>query len=230
MIWSLDENDLRRIWQDVTPDTGLTLRQAMLFYDEEDLAERFYELEAQGYGGDPPLRVGLDGWPTPREVLIDFDGRARELRQAKSRLEFCLLQKLITGRLVATGHAATDALDEPTRTIAADRWRTLVPDIERSSATGPGLVVGGILVFRTRPKPDAAGAASRQVARSKLRAWYVRWVQSNLADGKQPSREVELAAAREHFGMSVSRERLRELRRELAPEEWRRLGRRKNSG
>ena len=230
MIWSLDQNDLRRIWQDVTPETGLTLRQAMLFYDEEDLAERFYDLEAQGYHGDPPPRVGLDGWPTPREVLIDFDGGARELRQAMSRLEFCLRQKLITGKLVATGHAATDALDEPARTIAADRWRTLVPDFEWSTASGPGVVVGGILVFRTRAKPDPAGSAPRQAGRSQLRAWYVRWVQSNLANGKQPSRELELATAREHFGLSVSRDRLRELRRELAPEQWRRVGRRKNPG
>ena len=46
-------------WQDVRPETGLTLRQAMLFYNDEKLAERFYELEAQGYGGDPPPLWGL---------------------------------------------------------------------------------------------------------------------------------------------------------------------------
>ena len=86
MIWSLDQNDLRRIWQDVRPETGLTLRQAMLFYDEEGLAERFDDLEAQGYGGDPPPLVELDGWPTPREVLPTSDCRARELREVKADL------------------------------------------------------------------------------------------------------------------------------------------------
>ena len=201
----------------------------MLVYNDEKLAELFYDLEGQGYGGEPPPLYGVDGWPTPREVLNDFYCRAQELRTAKFGLEFRLLRNLITGKLVATGHAATDALDEPARTIAADRWRTLVPDFEKSSATGPGVVVGGVLVFQTRPKPAAAGAAPRQVAQRKLRVWYIRWIQTNLADGKQPSREVEWAAARDALGTSVSRERLRELRRELAPEEWRRLGRRKSS-
>ena len=230
MIWSFDENDLRRIWQEVRPDTGLTLRQAMLSYDEEGLAERFYDLDAQGYGGEPPPLVSPEGWRTAREDLINFGRCAREWREAKGRLEFCLRQKLITGKLVAAGHAATDALDEPAQTIVADRWRTLAPDFEASSATGPGIIVGGILVFPTPPKPEAAGAAPRQVGRSRLRAWYVGWVKTNVAEGKRSSREDDLAAAREAFGTSVSRERLRELRRELAPEAWRRLGRRKSSG
>ena len=59
LIWSLDQNDLRRIWQDVRPETGLTLRQAMLFYNDEKLAERFYDLEGQGYGGSPRRSAAL---------------------------------------------------------------------------------------------------------------------------------------------------------------------------
>ena len=72
-----DDLDARRqrpatVVAGVTPATGLTLRQAMLFHDEENRAERFYELDMQGYGGDPPPLVQIDGWPTPPEVLCDF--------------------------------------------------------------------------------------------------------------------------------------------------------------
>ena len=87
MIWSLDENDLRpHSGRTYGLIPGLTLRQAMLVYDEEDLAERFYELEAQGYGGEPPPLVSPEGWRTPREELINFGRCARELREAKGKL------------------------------------------------------------------------------------------------------------------------------------------------
>ena len=59
LIWSLDQNDLRRIWQDVRPETGLTLRQAMLFYNDEKLAELFYDLEGKGMGGSPRRSAAL---------------------------------------------------------------------------------------------------------------------------------------------------------------------------
>ena len=72
LIWALDLRDQRRVWQSVHPEAGLTLRQAMFYYDQENLADLFLELDALGYGGDPPLEMGVDGWPTDKHVLSDF--------------------------------------------------------------------------------------------------------------------------------------------------------------
>jgi len=226
MVWSLDGSDLRRIWQDVTPATGLTLRQAMLHYDHEKRAERFCDLEAQGYAGDPHMLYGNDGWPTDSKILSDFRVNSLQLREDQARLEFSLLQKLITGRLVATGYAASDPVDEPARVIVADRWRTLTPDFGTSQATAPGVVITGILVFQKRRRQDRT-EAPRRVALGKVRKWYREWVEANLAEGRLPSREQDLEAAREALGTAVPRDFVRELRRGVAPLEWQRSGRRR---
>lgn len=228
LIWSLDMNDRRHIWQEVSPGTGLTLRQAMLYYGPEAVAECFYDLDAQGYGGDPPMLYGTDGWPTSPEILSDFRIKSGQLRDARLRLEFCLVRKLVTGELVATGYAASGPLDEPARPIAADRWRTLTPDYETSQATGPGILVSGILVFKKQPKGKVT-APPRSAAPARVRTWYRQWVDTNVASGTQPSRERDMEAARGELGISVSRELLRDLRRELAPPAWRQFGRRRNS-
>ena len=227
MIQLLDPGDRRGMWQLVGPDTGLTLRQAMLCYDGENLAERFLDLEAQGFAGDPPMLYDVDGWPTPREVLSLFRVRARQLSEARSRLEYCLTANLATGALTSTGYSAGDPLDEPARTIAPDRWRMLTPDFETSHATGAGVLVTGILVFQVRTNRTTEAAPTR-FSPAKARVWYQQWVKENTTAGTQPSRQADLDAARKALGGGIPRDVIRDLRRELAPEAWKSSGRRKN--
>jgi hypothetical protein len=169
---------------------------------------------------------GNDGWPTDPKIIFDFQFKSRQLRDDRLRLEFCLVQKLITGRLFATGYAASDLLDEPARTIVADRWRTLTPDFGTSQATAPGVVITGILVFEKRRRQERTDAP-RRVALGKVRKWYREWVEANLAEGRLPSREPDLEAARKALGTAVPRDFVRELRRGVAPLEWQRSGRRR---
>jgi hypothetical protein len=225
--WLPFKRDPRPVWRRVDAGKGLTLREAMLFYGDPNHAQTFYELEQSGYGGDPPDTVGADGWPIPHEEIRDFDIKSFRLQDLRVILERSLLKQLRSGQLVATGYASTAPLDAPAARIVADRWRTLTPDFTASEASGPGgLVISGLLVFKAghdkrevRPKPAFSAA--------KLRVWYLDWIGSNAKGGTTPSRDEDWSAARAALGSEVSREAVRSLRRELAPAEWTRLGRRK---
>lgn len=228
LIWAVDLRDQRRLWQHVYPEAGLTLRQAMFFYDEHNLSERFLDLEANGYGGDPPCLVDVDGWPTPEHILSDFQVKSRDMREARLRLEHCLLRRLVIGKLVATGYSSTASSDEPAKLIIPDRWRVLKPDFETSEASSSGLVISGILVFKRRPVSETVPRKAPRFSAAEVRTWYERRVRAHEAAGTAPSREHDVEAARAEFGSTISRDFLRNLRRELAPEDWKRLGRRKS--
>ena len=229
MVWTLDLRDQRRLWQNVDPQSGLTLRQAMLFYDEENLADLVLDLEGEGYDGDPPMLVGIDGWPTPNSVISEFRVKSERLREARRRLEFCLVQKLVRGRLIATGFSNTAVLDEAPSRIVADRWRVLVPDFIHSEATGHGTVVDGIFVFEPGAQASDVAEAQPRFSQSELRAWYIARVHELQRGGLSSSRDSDLEAAKAAFHTRIPRDELRRLRRELAPLEWTRLGRRKQS-
>jgi hypothetical protein len=63
----------------------------------------------------------------------------------------------------------------------------------------------------------------------KLRKWYEERVRSWPAKTQPPSRQTDCNEARKAFGNGVPREAVFVLRRELAPKEWTRSGRRKKS-
>lgn len=197
----------------------------MLYYDQENLADLFIELDALGYGGDPPPTVRLDGWPTEASVLSDFRVKSRQLREARARLEYCLVEKLVTGKLVARGYSSQAAPDEPAKNIVADLWRALVPDFDRSEASGTGHTIVGVLVFR-EPLQRAQRSKAR-FALAAVRSWYEKRVKLFTKEGEVSSRDEDLEAAKQEFGSEIPRDIIRSLRRELAPPEWTRLGRRK---
>ena len=213
-IASFDPNDLRRDCMLLTPAKGLTLRQAMLYYDELDRRAAFLSLEQ-----------------SPYDVLNDLGGipqvNGTEFERLKEAMMAHLMRKLMTGTLVATGYSASSGLDEPPQVIASDRWRTLSVDIAASVATAPGIAISGILVFKRRPQ--RASRSRTSAGAGPVRRWYDRWVAENVAADRQPSRDDDEAAAREALGRHVSRALLRRLRSEIAPEEWKRRGRPKGS-
>ena len=61
-------------------------------------------------------------------------------------------------------------------------------------------------------------------SRAKVRTWYQLHVKRVLDEGGKSSRDDDLDAAREYFGISISRGFMRELRREFAPESWKSKG------
>ena len=67
-------------------------------------------------------------------------------------------------------------------------------------------------------------SAAPRFSRAEVRAWYQSYVERVLDKGGKSSRDDDLAAAYEHFGIKIPREFMRALRRELAPEGWKSKG------
>jgi hypothetical protein len=59
-----------------------------------------------------------------------------------------------------------------------------------------------------------------------LRSWYEQRIQELILSGKTASGEADWEAARQQYPGRVTRARLRALRKELAPEHWKKQGRR----
>lgn len=77
------------------------------------------------------------------------------------------------------------------------------------------------------------GRAQRQFSRSAARKWYQNYVEDHEHDDPPPTRDEDWDAIRnaeEFRGGGPSRDILRELRNELAPETWTTKGRRKETG
>ena len=161
----------------------------------------------------------------PDEELIDYDQKHGHWKQVKETLERDLYWDLRNGKLQARGFSNTAPLDSPRQLIAPERWIDLTLDVKESSAQGPGLVVTQILITRP-PTTRVEARTSIRPAAQKLRKWYVDWINNNVARGKIPTREEDYSAARKRFGDTATREPLRILRQELAPEEWKKRGRR----
>ena len=123
----------------VTAAKGLTLRQAMLYYDERSRYGEYIKLE-QSQESKSRTLCGI----------FQIVGTAFE--KLKEEMVLNLINKLVLGRLTATGYSGSSGLDEPAQIIAPDRWRTLKVDFGASAATAPGVAISGILVFKRRPQ------------------------------------------------------------------------------
>ena len=89
-------------------------------------------------------------------------------------------------------------------------------------------------VVSEMPIQDAAATTYQRAwgaySESKLRGWYEKWIAECSAAGKTPSRDEDWAAAKAELGDGVPRDAIRRLRRELAPDDWKRFGRRRTGG
>lgn len=218
------QGDSRPIWKRYDAAAGLTLREAMIFYGPEFPARDVHELELCGYGGEGPMLVDEEGWPVPdNEEIRDFRIKSFRLAGYRRELESSLLRRLEARELYATGYTAESPLDRNASRIASDRWRILTAYFETSSATSALGPIVGILVYSERNKIEA----NFRFSEAEVRNWYVDWISKNAATGSRPSRSDDIAAAKERFGRSISRDLLRQLRRELAPADWKQFGRRK---
>ena len=227
------------LYQRVDPEDGLTLWQAMLHYDETGLAEELRDLtEWQTSSsfvqtetiGDPSATLSAPdyGRNALLEALCGTNPSERRLNDVRRALDLEFRLKLRSGFLTATGISAAAMPDEPARIILPDRWQYLVPDYCFSSAAGCASTIEGILVFKPEiychgpPKPRA------RYSSAKVKRWYRGWV-ARFEDGDcPPSAAADRSAAEQELGFSIPRDVLRELRRELAPDQWKRKGRRRS--
>ncbi len=77
--------------------------------------------------------------------------------------------------------------------------------------------------------PQAIANSEQSVSYPELKLWYREYVKRQLKAGHRPSRDEDLAAARQEHKAIIPRPVIRELRRDLAPAEWKHPGPR-NSG
>lgn len=211
---ALDPEDRRSTMRTITPQSGLTLRQAMVHYGDQATAARFL-LSDHRYRG--LLRTPAD------RHSVEFSISGRSHLSALENLQRALLDKLAAGELRATGFDATRGIDERAQAIPPDRWRTLKPDFDASSASSPGVEISGVLVFKTRPQHVEA-AMRPPASQRRVREWYQKRVADAVAAGVKHTRDDDEAAARLEFGVA-SRSLIRPLRQSFAPPEWSRGGR-----
>ena len=120
----------------------------------------------------------------------------------------------------------------PMRRVRANAWRTLqIEDAAEGMAAGSGLQfswagrrncgeVWRDLGFIARPgRDDTDGGASPETRTHApaIRAWYHLRIEAWPRDAAPPTEAEDLAAAREHFAGTISRNRFREIRRGMAP-------------
>lgn len=75
-------------------------------------------------------------------------------------------------------------------------------------------------------QPGSTKNRSTKFSRAELEDWYRGYIEALVAEGKTPSRDEDLRAARKAFKKTIPRAPIRELRRRFAPPEWQRGGRR----
>jgi hypothetical protein len=147
-------------------DSGVSLNDATILYgnlahpDKHGRTRRLLKLRLE-VGGKPFS-------DEEEERYIEYFGTDNEARET-------VVNKLKRGELRAIGFVRGATPDAPPMDIYHERWRLLKPDFDTSTATSPGLVIDGILVFfnncpasdltpRTRVKPTAADEMKRVLA------------------------------------------------------------------
>jgi hypothetical protein len=160
-----------------------------------------------------------------------------------------VLGELIEGRLVANMCLA----DGRRVDVDAARWAYLIPhwNHDRAAYADGEIVAREIVVRRqgdalTVPlpmelplEPAPAGATRKRPAKSKpasvsdatLKSWYMNCMKDSRREWRVPSQGDDEDDAKTAFGSRVTRERVRNMRKECAPPEWQESGRRrKGSG
>jgi hypothetical protein len=161
-----------------------------------------------------------------------------EIEYQRCQLLLNLRGRLLRGEVVAT---ARERPTGPRIEVAADAWQYLCPHFADDTARDG---MGAVVLFQVRVAEAAPAQASLAkdamppaitvhadpkpvYSLSTLRAWYMLRRSSWPATELPPSEADDLAAASQHFGVNVSRDPFRAIRREMAPAAWKKSGPRK---
>jgi hypothetical protein len=143
------------------------------------------------------------------------------------QLSTALLAKLQSGELVAEGFASTAPIDAPRRRVPADRWSDLKLDVINSRADGEGFQISKLLVTRPGQRHRESNLPAARVREAVLRDWYKSRYNQLVEAGATSTGEEDFQAAKEKFGAKISRERVREVRKDFVPDDWMKQGRKR---
>jgi len=146
--------------------------------------------------------------------------------------------RLLRGELVAM---ARERPTGPRITVAAEAWQYVCPHFADDTARDG---MGAVVLFQVRiaeaapsqvsqaqdvmpPAVKAQGDPKPVYSLGTLRAWYILRRSCWPATELPPSEAEDIAAATLHFGVKVSRDPFRAIRREMAPAAWKKSGPRK---
>lgn len=208
------EDRLDRYWEKLDPSDGLPTWEALYHFVDPERAVQAYRYAAE----HPAADYHYD--PTgPGAFRIKFGLRGIHA------LSNQLVQKLKTGELRARGFANHAALDAPRQEIHKDRWGDLELNVWASRARGSGYEISRILVFDAQPSSAEGRPGKKQYSSAALRAWYIERVKRLVAANKKSARNEDYMDAKADFAGRVTKRPVEALRKELAPESWRKGGR-----
>ena len=214
--------DTRPEWEKLDPKDAMPMWEGLYHFVDRDKAVQLFELDQDGYGDE--TNIDPSWWPDERK---EFDTKAFRHRLLLIELKGRLWGKLQRGDVVAFGYSSQSPLDAPRRPIRADRWKEFQFDVRRSSASGPGLEVTQILIKTMLETTEVVTSPKTAYSAADLRRWYVKRLEECAHDGRRPSREDDHKDANSAMKAHVSKRVVEALRRELAPDSWKRRGRRR---
>lgn len=182
----------------------------------------------------------MDLLPGPQDTHRGMlkSGAYFEAEYQRCQLLEDLRRRFLHGDLIAT---ARERPTGPRITVPAGAWQYLAPHFSDDTARDG---MGAVVLFQVRIAEAAPEQASLDqdamppgvtvsadpkpvYSMATLRSWYIlrrgSWPSTELP----PSEAEDLAAASLHFGVKVSRDPFRAIRREMAPAAWKKSGPRK---
>ena len=210
-----------------------------------------YERRKAPVADDQPFMMVGDPPTLPTDKIKEIEERfasqiteAKKTRGRREKVEDVFLHQLLWAGLITAHYVAVDGKIVPIekniwgsdegKRIFESGWLEIDKE-GRLTSVRAVLIAESDLEDHVSPAPAAKprlNAAIEEVktssaprhSRAKVRTWYQLHVKRVLDEGGKSSRDDDLDAAREYFGISISRDFMRELRREFAPESWKSKG------
>lgn len=201
----------------LVPDPeGIPLKLAMFLWGDPETVSSYRALEARY---DTMTMGHLEDIPRPMTATCV------EMFEVYERLRNQLVAKLTAEELVATGYDSRDGILGKRIEIPAERWPAFELNCEMSFAILHGIRITEILVSEAVERP-AIDRRPNSFSKAVVEEWYVDRVRKLEAAGEKSTQAEDERAARDKFGSKgSSREFVRKLRREHAPEAWSKRGR-----
>jgi len=130
---------------------GLTLLEALERYSDTAAYQEFQAV-AEHYGKQRLLWLGDS---IPEENLLPLRAQGRRLV-----LERALVNRLAEGTIVGTAYSEPLNIDSRRMLVPADRWKFLVVDFDKATASGHGLV---LIDVRIHPGGPSRGRKTERV-------------------------------------------------------------------
>jgi hypothetical protein len=228
------------------PNAGLALEEVPEHFFDQD---KWNDFVSNCGGREKALHRISHPDPAFLEIakqLTSADARAREEERA-SQLGQSLVEdfraRLTSGEGVVTGFQPPSLKRE---TIPAELCSELSLNFEDGMAKGGGYTFSHVRIFKTVDS-DRSGQVLTEVSQAMaagtvqiglstksaapvsdrdLRSWYEKRVSELMARGEAASGEADWEAAKRQFSGRLTRIRLRKVRNQFAPADWKKQGRR----